>query len=193
MAHQQPPQGVPAQQKETALSLQRPPVAWPSSDNNPARQKRKNTAVLVAVALLTAVCVAAIAALIWLKIRASSPAPDKATPDAGATTNTRTLPTASTDSAATSAPGHAASALAIGATASASAQPGDAGFLTVICKPFCDTVKRDKDSLGPSPIVKSPTTPGHHQITMSRTGCPDHVESVTIAAGEVRVLHVNMP
>ncbi len=80
-----------------------------------------------------------------------------------------------------------------GTTTSPNTAPSkDVGYLTVICKPFCDNVKRNGSSLGSSPIVKSPTPPGQYRITLTRAGSPDRVESVIVTTGETAIVRANM-
>jgi serine/threonine-protein kinase len=219
---------------ETALSLPRPDPAslWMLQQDSNSRVQRKNTAILIAVAVLTAVCVAAICALIYFKYRSSA----AAVPDDGKKSNV-TAPQRSSDAApgatgppgTTAAPSPAASATAPNPSAApseaASAAPPpsasagddtkiagtpsgpatskpsqtapapaskDVGYLTVICKPFCDSVKRNGTPLGSSPIVKSPTPPGQYRITLSRAGSPDRVESVIVATGETAIVRATM-
>ena len=66
------------------------------------------------------------------------------------------------------------------------------GYLTIICKPYCDNVKRGGTSLGKSPVVKSATAPGKYVITLSRAGEPDRTVSATVVAGQTEVIRVNM-
>jgi hypothetical protein len=211
--------------KETVVGTQRPdPAAW-MGQKDPARQSRKNTAVLVAVALLTAICVAAIAAVIWMKYSSTPQDPGSisadslasttpieggpkatgppgsgagdaalggrataATPDASAT------PPSKADSPATDVSGSRPSSSASSTDpGSPSAEPKkDEGYLTIICKPYCDNVRRGGTSLGKSPVVKNPTPPGQYVITLSRAGEPDKTVSATVVAGETAVIRVNM-
>ena len=216
--------GVLPSHVETALSLPRPNAAqlWMLHQDSSTRLQRKNTAILIAVAVLTAVCVAAICALIYFKYRSASvpPSPDEQRDKASLSSanpvsaNPATGPPPTTASPSpTSAPSEAPSAtststadVAPSSTARAAApttsstsqgtSPGTAaggvGYLTVICKPFCDNVKRNGSSLGSSPIVKSPTPPGTYRITLTRAGSPDRVESVTVTSGDTAVVRENM-
>jgi hypothetical protein len=52
-------------------------------------------------------------------------------------------------------------------------------------------VRRGGVSLGPSPIVKSPTPPGQHRVTLSWAGAPDKVVSVIVVSGETYNLRIN--
>ncbi|MFO0615075.1 MAG: protein kinase [Polyangiaceae bacterium] len=204
--------------KETVVGAQRPDAAaWGQKDLNPARQNRKNTAVLVAVALLTAICVAAIAAVIWMKYSAAPQDPASISADSLASTTPKaTGPPggeASSADARGTAPTHTGSAAPTtkespaadgsGSRPSSSASttdlPGpsaepkkDEGYLTIICKPYCDNVRRGGTSLGKSPVVKNPTPPGQYVITLSRAGEPDRTVSATVVAGETAVIRVNM-
>lgn len=65
-------------QIETAISIPRPDPAsmWMAHQAAAVRSSQdKNTAVLIAVAVLTAICVIALGTLIYLKSRAPQPAP----------------------------------------------------------------------------------------------------------------------
>lgn len=205
-------------QVETALSLPRPdPSALflPNGGLAGGSSGGRNTIVLVLVAVMTAVCVVAISVLIFLKYRNAQRTPTETTmtaeaptaqtetkPEtkpAPAATNAPTAETITTAAAtATAAPTGAVAVTTQGATTRPSPTPtavassGANGFLTVICKPFCDDVRRSGVPLGQSPIVKSPTPPGQYRISLKKGGSPDKVVSVIITSGETSIVRAEM-
>jgi hypothetical protein len=72
-----------------------------------------------------------------------------------------------------------------------SQSPGEPGFLTVVCSPFCEDVADNGRSLGPSPIVRLAVVPGAHRITLRR-GDDTKVISVQVVAGQVTAQRVQM-
>jgi hypothetical protein len=62
---------------------------------------------------------------------------------------------------------------------------GGPGYLTVVCNPFCDSVRDGARSLGPSPVVHVAVPPGEHRLTLSRKGSPTKVVSVIVVSGQV--------
>jgi hypothetical protein len=76
--------------------------------------------------------------------------------------------------------------------APSSSATGERGFLTIVCNPFCDDVKDNGKSLGPSPIVRVAVPPGEHRLTMQRKGVPTKVVTVTVVAGQATAQRISM-
>ncbi len=204
----QPLQNVKQAAIETVLSMPRPDAAalWLAKQDVAKRAGRQSLAVLVALAVLTAVCVAGLATILYLKLVAApaiaadtEPAPSAApgavaqrAPGTGVATSAPVVVTARSTAtpAATTAPVQGGPLPVSPATATKPAE--EPGYLTIICKPFCDDVRRGGESLGPSPIVKSPVPPGQHRVVLVRAGSPDKVISVLVASGEVHKETITM-
>jgi serine/threonine-protein kinase len=138
---------------------------------------------------------------------APPPTTPPAAPSATATAapTTTVAPTAAPTAAPPSAPAAApqAAAPAGGSQASAASQPApsaavaaaapkeEAGFLTVVCNPFCDDVSVSGRSLGPSPVVHVSVKPGQHRVTLKR-GTSSKVISVIVVSGQVTAQRVSM-
>lgn len=196
-------QGRPQAAIETVMSMPRPDAAtlWlAKQDISRGQASRQSLAVLVTLSILTAICVAGLATLLYLKLVAPPALASEAVPatassgGAPPTTMARTdvvappahtvAPRSSAVVAATPAPKGGTQGAPT--TPAATATPGEEpGYLTIICKPFCDDVRRGAESLGPSPVVKAPVPPGQHRITLVRAGSPDKIISVLVSTGEV--------
>jgi serine/threonine protein kinase len=72
------------------------------------------------------------------------------------------------------------------------AASGGNGFLTVVCKPACDSVIVKGRNLGPSPVVNVAFPAGTYPVVLKRSGSPPKSSSVTITAGKNTPLRVNM-
>jgi serine/threonine protein kinase len=197
-------QGRPQAAIETVMSMPRPDAAtlWlAKQDVTKGQASKQSLAVLVSLSVLTAICVAGLATLLYLKLVAppavaaealpsakpGGAAPLAASPPSDAVVAKRTTSTAAPRSTgATAAPAAKPATGNPGASPATTSAPGEEpGFLTIICKPFCDDVLRGGQSLGPSPVVKSPVPPGQHRITLKRAGSPDKIISVLVSSGEV--------
>ncbi|MDW8250924.1 MAG: PEGA domain-containing protein, partial [Myxococcales bacterium] len=73
-----------------------------------------------------------------------------------------------------------------------SAGGGGNGFLTVVCKPACDSVIVKGRNLGPSPVVNMAFPAGTYPVVLKRSGSPTKSSSVTIVAGKNTPLRVEM-
>jgi len=201
------PPGGPQSQIETALSLPRPdPAALWMAQQEKQKGERRNTGVLIAVVALTALCVLGIGALIFFKLRARA--------HVGMTPDTTPSVTASASSVAAAvvplaspASAEAAAAAAPTASATAAAAPAstaqaavaskpaavreEAGFLTIVCNPYCDDVVDQGRSLGPSPVVHLSVPPGSHRLTLKK-GKDAKVISVVVVSGQVSAQRVSM-
>jgi len=222
--------GMPQSQVETALSLPRPdPAALWLAQQEAAKGHvgGRNTGVLIAIGLLTALCVIGVGALIYFKYQpaevpvvpaenvvATPPTAEGAGTTEGAGVD-KPPPSAATSEAADSGadtpdegdkgdePGEQGST-ADSKTAGTSVPDGtgskppepdsdtEPGLLTIVCSPVCDEVLDGGKSLGPSPIVQVPATPGSHRITLKRAGEKTKVISVVVVAGEVTAQRVVM-
>jgi serine/threonine-protein kinase len=203
--------GAPQSQIETALSLPRPdPHALWVAQQEKQKGERRSAGVIVAVVVLSALCVIGIGVLVYLKfVKAKNAA--AATADAAVTAtasaSAAAAPPPSATATASAAPTASASAEA-SATASASAAPqgggapssggGKAaggkeppGTLTIICKPYCDDVLDNGRSLGPSPVVNLSVPPGQHRVTLKK-GKDTKVISVIVVSGQSTSQRVTM-
>ena len=217
-----PPGAFPQSHVPTALSMPRaadPAARWMAHQQSVApASSKKNTLVLVAVGLLTAVCVAGIAWLIYAKTRAVAPTPvasaetsiasaAPAMPSASApqpsasAAASNTAPAASASASASAAPVATATSAAPSATAKPAATHTTAapasgkeepGYLTIVCNPFCDDVIDSGRSLGPSPIVHVAAKPGQHRVTLKRSGSAPKTISVIVVSGQVTAQRVSM-
>jgi len=189
------------------MSMPRPDAAtlWlAKQDVTKGQASRQGLAVLVTLSVLTAICVAGLATLLYLKLVAPAPpaiaiaaeavpsgpsaslAPITARSDVVVGKPTSPAPRGSVVAAAPNTapkPGSGSAPTTPATTATPGEEPG---YLTIICKPFCDDVRRGSESLGPSPVVKAPVPPGQHRITLTRAGGPDKIISVLVSSGEVR-------
>lgn len=224
--------GMPQSQVETALSLPRPDPAslWlAQQEAAKGHVGGRNTGVLVAIGLLTALCVIGVGALIYFKYQpaeaapplsgenlappapttavatpdgtseAEPPAPD-ATAEVAVADDPVDPPTDGDDGGESAKPPSGDDPKA-GAMANPSegskAQPepdsdAEPGLLTIVCSPVCDEVLDGGRSLGPSPIVQVPVSPGSHRITLRRAGEKTKVVSVVVVSGEVTAQRVVM-
>ena len=73
------------------------------------------------------------------------------------------------------------------------------GYLTIVCKPYCDDIidlAKDRTnygtSLGPSPVVHQPLAPGEHHLVLPRQGSPPKTVSVVIGPGQVNAQRILM-
>jgi serine/threonine-protein kinase len=187
---------------ETALSLPRPDAAamWMAQQARVSPMRDKNTLVLIAVAVLTAICVLALGALIYFK-KWKKPDPPPATSTTSMSTSAGeangppadaasqvALVAATTQHVAPSSPGQSATSTETGSAA----EPPGPGYLTVICKPFCDNVRCAGTSLGASPVVKSPTPAGRHRVALTKKGSRGKSMNVDIEPGKTYTLRVDM-
>jgi serine/threonine-protein kinase len=217
-----PPAGAPQSQVETAISLPRPDAAalWLAQQDAAQRAPRKNTVVLVAVGLLTALCVAGAGALVYIKMRAPASVPATVesatatavpsaapvpTPTAAPSATAEAAPSATASAAASAAPSAEPSATPSAAPAAPAAAPkehehttsapaapkAEPGYLTIVCTPFCDSVSDGGRGLGPSPVVHVAASPGQHRITLKRDG-QTKVISVIVVSGQVTAQRVSM-
>ena len=74
------------------------------------------------------------------------------------------------------------------ATATEKEEPG---FLTIYCDPACDDVLVSGRSVGPSPVLKVPTSPGQHRVT-GRRGSDKKVISVIVVSGQTVAQRITM-
>jgi len=221
--------GMPQSQVETALSLPRPdPAALWLAQQEAAKGHvgGRNTGVLIAIGLLTALCVIGVGALIYFKYQPAETTPalpteKVATPlptadvaggkdGAGVATPTPSVATgdeaAAEDADAPSGGDEPGGQDATGDPPTGAANVNDGsgtkppdsdsdiepGLLTIVCSPVCDEVLDGGKSLGPSPIVQVPASPGSHRITLKRAGEKTKVVSVVIVSGEVTAQRVVM-
>jgi len=197
-----------------------PAQLWMAQQQVGAHQPKRNTGVLILVVALVALSIIGIGVLVYFKLKAPPPSPTVA-PDASATpsavvpaattpapTATPTPTPAATESAApveqpqaaTASPatvpagtGKPAGTTTAAPTASAAAPAGggEPGFLTIVCNPFCDSVLDNGRSLGPSPVVHVPASPGSHRITLKK-GTMTKTISVIVVSGQVTAQRVSM-
>jgi cytoskeletal protein RodZ len=69
---------------------------------------------------------------------------------------------------------------------------GGSGFLTVVCKPACDSVVVKGRNLGPSPVINVSFPAGTYPVVLKRSGSSPKATSVTIVAGKNTPLRMNM-
>lgn len=74
----------------------------------------------------------------------------------------------------------------------AAAPAGGTGFLTVVCRPACDSVVVKGRNLGPSPVMKVAFPAGTYSVVLKRSGSPNKATSVTIVADKTTPLRMNM-
>ena len=76
--------------------------------------------------------------------------------------------------------------------ATGTSEEGSPGFLTIYCKPACDSVTAGGRGLGASPVSNVPMPPGQHRVTCKRSGSPTKVISVIIVSGQLTSHTVTM-
>ncbi len=200
---------------ETRMNLPRPAAVaqWLAEQGDIQIQGPRSTGVLMAIALLSTLCVIGVGALVVFKLRAAprqlgmsaAPTPSALvstdnSKDNGAskaepakTKKTSGGSKADSDDDASSSGDDDDSADASkkksgGKQASAGSTPGK---LTINCKPACDQVTAAGRSLGPSPVVSHSMRPGQHRVTLKR-GSKSKTIVVSIESGQLTSQTVSM-
>lgn len=110
-----------------------------------------------------------------------------------ATAGSRTMTQSSPTSAATEKPKRPSSTgISVPSPTPATASDGGGnGFITVVCNPFCSSVRVGARGLGPSPIVNMPFPPGRYSIRLTWQSGTSKVVSRVVRSGEKAVVRVN--
>jgi serine/threonine protein kinase len=66
------------------------------------------------------------------------------------------------------------------------------GFLSVVCRPYCEAVQVRGRDLGPTPLLRSPLAPGAYTARLLRKGIAPRTVSFTIQRGQTTSLRVNL-
>jgi serine/threonine protein kinase len=66
------------------------------------------------------------------------------------------------------------------------------GFLSVVCRPYCEAVQVRGRDLGPTPLLRSPLAPGAYTARLLRQGLAPRTISFTIQRGQTTSLRVNL-
>ncbi len=66
------------------------------------------------------------------------------------------------------------------------------GFLSVVCRPYCEAVQVRGRDLGPTPLLRSPLAPGSYTARLLRKGLAPRTISFTIQRGQTTNLRVNL-
>ncbi|MCS6898393.1 MAG: serine/threonine-protein kinase [Myxococcales bacterium] len=66
------------------------------------------------------------------------------------------------------------------------------GFLSVVCRPYCDAVQIRGRDLGPTPLLRSPLAPGTYTARLLRKGIAPRTIHFTIQRGQTTSLRVNL-
>jgi serine/threonine-protein kinase len=179
----------PQSQVETAISLPRPDAAalWLAQQEAAQRAPRKNTGVLIAVGLLTALCVAGIGALVYIKARApSTPSPAVAESAAAVAPPAPTaLPTA-TASAATEPSASASAEPSAAPTASASAAPS----VAPATPPPSTAAERERPVAAAPPPTPAPAKEEPGYLTIVCTPFCDEVSDGGRGLGPSPIVHI---
>jgi serine/threonine-protein kinase len=206
---------------ETKMSMPRPAAVsqWIAEQGTLENPGPRSTPVLMAIALLSTLCVIGVGALVAYKIRvgdqpvganasalpsstheplapesAGGSKPDgteRATSTAGGSGTSK--PSSSSASTSTSSPSKSGtSSPGKGPAPADKGDDSDPGFLTVFCNPACDSIIAGGRSLGASPVVNASLPPGQHRVTLKRSGGPTKVISVIIVSGQVTSQRVSM-
>lgn len=69
--------------------------------------------------------------------------------------------------------------------------PGQ-GFLSVVCRPYCDAVQVKGRNLGSTPLLRSPLAPGAYTAKLLRKGQAPRTISFAVQQGQTTVLQVNL-
>ena len=193
---------------ETKMSMPRPAAVaqWLVDQGDVQIHGPRSTAVLIAIALLSTLCVIGVGALVAYKVKtpartldelvqapSASAAPDAAAPTSpdtgsGATTTATDKPTSGDDA---DEPQDGDDSAGNGKTGAGTAPAKDPGTLSVWCKPACDQVIVGGQALGPSPISKHSMPPGQHRVTLKRGGVKKTI-SVVIESGQLTSQNVPM-
>jgi len=78
------------------------------------------------------------------------------------------------------------------ATLQPRARASTAGYLTLVCDPFCDSVIAAGKNLGPSPVVRALLPAGDHSVTLRRKDHPSKTIVMTIVSGQTTARRVKM-
>ena len=197
---------------ETRMSMPRPAAVtqWLAEQSAYDTTGPRSTPVLMSIALLATLCVIGVGALVAYKVRvgdqqiamvtpsgATGGAYDPLAPEhhPGAGTSSSAAPDASSDPSAKRTTPTATKGVSPKGTTplgpgtapppTATSEEGSPGFLTIYCKPACDSVSAGGRGLGASPVSNVPTPPGQHRVTCKRSGSPTKVISVIIVSGQL--------
>lgn len=200
---------------ETKMSMPRPAAVsqWIAEQGALENPGPRSTPVLMAIALLSTLCVIGVGALVAYKIRVGDQAASVQATSApththaplapetsGSPTSTGTARTTAGSSTGRSKPrptaggskGTGKPSTSPKPTTTATKDEAEPGFLTVYCTPACDQVVAGGRALGASPVVNASMPPGQHRVTLKRSGGPTKVISVIIVSGQVTSQRVSM-
>lgn len=212
----QPP--PPQSNIETRMSMPRPAAVtqWLAEQSAYDTTGPRSTPVLMSIALLATLCVIGVGALVAYKVRVGDQQVAMVTPSGstggaydplapehqpGATPSSTAGAAASSTPTATRATTPTGTKVAspkgtlgpgTAPPAAATSEEGSPGFLTIYCKPACDSVTAGGRGLGASPVSNVPMPPGQHRVTCKRSGSPTKVISVIIVSGQLTSHTVTM-
>jgi len=192
---------------ETKLSLPRPAAVsqWIAEQGAGQIEGPRSTAVLMAIALLSTLCVIGIGALVAYKVKGSGQESQPTTISEPSDTHAPLAPPVDPSAAPSASPSSAAPAEATGrnsvpattgaadpaSKATDTAASGEPGTLSVSSDPPCDQVIVSGRALGPCP-VSTKMSPGQYRVQLKRAGVADKVLPAIVVSGQVATVTASM-